>query len=53
MREGLPDTTVLRYRGAFDLEDTLAAKIAEETEAELVEVRGHTFILFKRKQKNR
>jgi len=33
LREELPDTTVLRYRGAFDLGDTLAAKIAEETDA--------------------
>jgi RNA-binding protein len=31
----------------------IAAKIAEQTESELVEVRGHTFLLFKRKQKNR
>ncbi|MCW4035087.1 MAG: YhbY family RNA-binding protein [Candidatus Bathyarchaeota archaeon] len=29
----------------------IAAKIAEQTEAELVEVRGHTFLLFKRKKK--
>ena len=33
LREELPNTTVLRYRGAFDLGDTLAAKIAEETDA--------------------
>jgi hypothetical protein len=33
LREGFPDTTVLRYRGAFDLGDMLAAKIAEETDA--------------------
>ena len=33
LREELPDTTVLRYRGAFDLGDTLAAKIAEEADA--------------------
>ena len=32
---------------------TIAAKIAEETGSELVEVRGHTFLLYKRKQKNR
>ena len=31
--ERLPDTTVLRYQGAFDLGDTLAAKISEETDA--------------------
>jgi RNA-binding protein len=31
---------------------SIAAKIAEQTDAELVEVRGHTFILYKRKQKN-
>lgn len=29
----------------------IATKIAEQTEAELVEVRGHTFLLFKRKKK--
>ena len=29
----------------------IAAKIAQQTEAELVEVRGHTFILYKRKTK--
>jgi RNA-binding protein len=31
---------------------SIAAKIAEQTDAELVEVRGHTFLLYKRKQKN-
>ena len=30
---------------------TIAVKIAQQTEAELIEVRGHTFILFKRKKK--
>jgi RNA-binding protein len=30
---------------------TIAAKIAEQTESELVEVRGHTFLLFKPKKK--
>jgi len=30
---------------------SIAAKIAEQTESELVEVRGHTFLLFKRKKK--
>jgi RNA-binding protein len=30
----------------------IAAKIAEQTDAELVEVRGHTFLLYKRKKKN-
>jgi len=30
----------------------IAAKIAEQTESELVELRGHTFILYKRKNKN-
>ena len=29
----------------------IAKKIAEQTESELVEVRGHTFLLFKRKKK--
>jgi RNA-binding protein len=29
----------------------IAAKIAEQTDAELVEVRGHTFLLYKRKKK--
>ena len=28
----------------------IATKIAEQTESELVEVRGHTFLLFKRKK---
>ena len=31
----------------------IATKIAEQTDSELVEVRGHTFLLYKRKQKNR
>ena len=30
---------------------SIAAKIAEETASELVEVRGHTFLLYKRKTK--
>ena len=29
----------------------IAAKIAEQTESDLVDVRGHTFLLFKRKKK--
>ena len=29
----------------------IATKIAQETEAQLVEVRGHTFLLYKRKTK--
>ena len=33
LRQRLPDATILRYQGAFDLGDTLAAKIAEETDA--------------------
>ncbi len=33
LRQRLPDATILRYRGSFDLGDTLAAKIAEETDA--------------------
>lgn len=28
---------------------TIAAKIAEQTESQLIEVRGHTFLLYKRK----
>ena len=33
LKEKLPGTTVLRYEGAFDLGDTLAAKIVNETDA--------------------
>jgi hypothetical protein len=33
LRERLPDATILRYQGAFDLGDAMAAKIAEETDA--------------------
>lgn len=33
LKEKLPDTNILRYRGPFDLGDTLAAKIAGETDA--------------------
>jgi len=29
----------------------IAAQVAEQTESELVDVRGHTFLLFKRKKK--
>lgn len=29
----------------------IAAKVAEQTEASLVEVRGHTFMLYKRRRK--
>jgi RNA-binding protein len=32
--------------------EELATSIAEQTESELVEVRGYTFILFKRKKKS-
>jgi RNA-binding protein len=28
---------------------TIATKIAEQTESQLIEVRGHTFLLYKRK----
>jgi RNA-binding protein len=30
----------------------IATKVAEQTEAQLIEVRGHTFLLYKRKRKN-
>jgi len=30
---------------------TIAAKIAEQTDSLLIEVRGHTFLLYKRKKK--
>jgi hypothetical protein len=33
LEQRLPDAAILRYRGAFDLGDALAAKIAEETDA--------------------
>ena len=33
LKEKLPDTNILRYQGAFDLGDTLAGKIAKETDA--------------------
>jgi len=33
LKEKLPDTTVLRYQGAFDLGDDLAAKLVRETDA--------------------
>lgn len=32
LKEKLPGSTVLRYRGAFDLGDALAAKMAKETD---------------------
>ena len=31
----------------------IASKIAEQTESQLIEVRGHTFLLYKRKKKKR
>ena len=33
LKKKLPETTVLRYSGAFDLGDQLAAKMAAETDA--------------------
>jgi RNA-binding protein len=30
---------------------TIAAKIAQQTDSQLIEVRGHTFLLYKRKKK--
>ena len=50
---------IYRVGGKLDLLITLkdekakniAIKIAQQTESELVEVRGHTFILYKRKTK--
>ncbi|MBN1831666.1 MAG: hypothetical protein JW896_06095 [Deltaproteobacteria bacterium] len=33
LKEKLPETTILRYSGAFDLGDQLAAKMARETDA--------------------
>jgi len=33
LKERLPETTILRYSGAFDIGDTLAAKVAQETDA--------------------
>ncbi len=31
---------------------TIASKVARQTQSQLIEVRGHTFLLFKRKRKN-
>lgn len=31
---------------------SIASKVAEQTESQLIEVRGHTFLLYKRKRKN-
>ena len=39
--------TALQEKEATDI----ATSIAEKTESELVDVRGHTFLLFKRKKK--
>lgn len=36
-----------------DQAKNIAAKIAEQTESQLIEVRGHTFLLYKRKKKKR
>lgn len=33
LKQRLPDATILRYSGAFDLGDELAAKLAKETDA--------------------
>jgi hypothetical protein len=33
LKRKLPDTTVLRYSGAFDLGDQMAARIVKETDA--------------------
>lgn len=33
LKERLPGTTVLRYEGAFDLGDSLASRMARETDA--------------------
>jgi hypothetical protein len=33
LKEKLPNATVVRYRGAFDLGDAMAARIARETDA--------------------
>lgn len=33
LKEKLPGSTILRYEGAFDLGDALAAKMARETDA--------------------
>jgi hypothetical protein len=33
LKQKLPNTTVLRYEGSFDLGDALAAKMAKETDA--------------------
>ena len=35
LKERLPDTTILRYSGAFDLGDEFAAKVAKEADAVL------------------
>jgi RNA-binding protein len=32
---------------------SIALKVAEQTESQLIEVRGHTFLLYKRKRKNK
>jgi RNA-binding protein len=40
-------------KGALQSEEatSIATRIAEQTEAQLIEVRGHTFLLYKRRKK--
>ena len=42
---------ILKTARHDDEAKTIAAQTAEQTESELVDVRGHTFLLFKRKKK--
>lgn len=42
---------ILRSALGGDKAKEIASRIAEQTEASLVEVRGHTFMLFKRRER--
>ncbi len=51
-KKGIIKAKILKNALQNEEAKTIASKVAQQTESQLIEVRGHTFILYKQKRKN-
>lgn len=51
-KKGIIKAKILKNALQNEVAKTIASKVAQQTESQLIEVRGHTFILYKQKRKN-
>lgn len=51
-KKGIIKVKILKNALQNEEAKTIASKVAQQTKSQLIEVRGHTFILYKQKRKN-